>query len=226
MKTIHQTKNQYAYKHNGKGFTRDGKYVGDTLKDVLLSNGGLCKIEGGAKQVILQNVGSVGEVHGGGVYFAITANKPVGYFEWNNIAQPNWWIRSSSGTKKGEMPGEAALRIMGKAGKALIFGVNFRCGTWIDNTGKKTWWKQSVQIRDIGDILFSACKFIGPVELGRQKDPSGVNQYVGLATFAGCGFTQLPSVSVKGSVGKIVYKGCYFIDENGKPTGKKVENKA
>lgn len=228
MTAIHQKKNAYAYKHNGKGFTRDGKFVGEKLKNVLLNDGGLCKIEGGAGRVELYNVGSVGEVHGGGVYFAITANKPVKYFKWDNSGLPDIWINSSSGTKKGERPGEAAFRIMGKAMTAIIVGVNFRCGKWIDDSGKRTWWKQVVQIRDVDHIEFhgkgGVGKIVGPVEIGRQKDPSGKNQKVGTVKFFNYGFTHLPTVSVKGSVEKIEYRGCYYIDENGKPTGKKVPN--
>ena len=230
MTAIHQSKRDYAYKHNGKGFTRNGKFVGDTLENVLLSDGGLCKIEGGAGRVILKNVGSVGSVYGGGRYFLITANKPVKYLQWDNSGIPDVWINASSGTKKGERPGEAAFRIMGKAKTAIIVGVNIRAGTWIDDKGKKDWWKQGVQIRDIEHIEFHGrkdCgKIIGPIELGRQKDPSGKDQKVGTIKFFGYGFTHLPTVSVKGSVGKQEYRGCYYIDENGKKISKKFPNTA
>lgn len=213
MKIITQPKNKYAFKYT------------DTKKDfvcenVLLTNGGLLLAESGGKSIKLKNVGSKGEVGGGGIYFFITANKRVNSIHWDNSEYPDWWIRSSSSTEKGKMPGEAAFRLMGGVGKAIIIGVNFKCGTWVNKEGKKDWWKQVVQIRDIEEAEFYNSKFVGPVELGRQKDPGGAAQRVGIATFTNCGFTQLPRFSIRSSVKKVVFRGCYEIDNNGKPTGK------
>ena len=216
MKIIKQAKNVYANKLKaGASIARSNEVV---------TNGGFLLAEHGGKKILLKNIGSTGTNGGKGVYFLITANKRVDYIEWNNADHPDWWIVSSTGAKKGEMPGEAAMRLMGAAGKAVIVGVNFRCGTWIDNTGKKTWWKQGTQIRDIEECEFHSCKFVGPHEIGRQKDPSGAKQFVKLVTYYACGFEQLPQISVKSSVGKVVFKGCFYIDTNGKPTGKKIEN--
>lgn len=216
MKIIKQAKNVYANKlASGKDFT---------ARDVILSDGGFLLAEGGGRIIKLTNIGSTGTNGGKGIYFLMVANKPVESLLWDNRGHPDWWIQSSTGTVKGRGPGEAALRLMGGGGKAVIIGVNFRCGTWIDGTGKKTWWKQSVQIRHIDSCEFHDCKFVGPHELGRQKDPSGAKQFVGRVTYINCGFHMMPQISVKGSVGKVEFKGCYRIGANGKPTGKTVPN--
>jgi hypothetical protein len=214
LKIINQAKNVYAFK-----LSANKDFV---ARDTHLTNGGFLLAEGGGRVIDLRNVGSGGTNGGKGIYFLMVANKPVERLKWDNSAHPDWWIQSSTGTVKGRGPGEAALRLMGGGGKAVIIGVNFRCGTWIDSTGKKTWWKQGTQIRHIDECEFHRCKFVGPHELGRQKDPSGAKQFVGLVTYIGCGFHLMPQISVKGSVGKVVFKSCYKIDAMGKPTGKKI----
>lgn len=191
------------------------------ITDTMVSDGGLLLAEFGGGKIILNNVGSKGRVHGKGMYFVGVFNKPVKSLYLRGI--PDNWIVSSTGTKKGEQPGEAAFRINSHVGIVEVVGVNFRCGTWINPEGRKTWWKQVVQIRHADDVEFRGCKIVGPHELGAIEK----GQVVKEVRYVNCGLTHMPKFTkARESVKRVIFHDCYWIDESGKPTGKKIVNQA
>lgn len=221
LKVIPQSKDKpYAYDLKaGASLSRSNEVV---------TGGGYLRAERGAKSIKLVNVGSKSEVHGRGEYFIGIFNKPVDLFIWDNseyLNDPDWWICSSgSSGKPGEQPGEAALRFESKVKKARITGVKFRCGKWTNKEGKRDWWKEVVQIRFTDDTEFNKCLFVGPTTFGKQ-DNDKLGQVVKLVTWRNCGFTHKPRMSKhRSSIKKFVFVDCYWIDENGKPTGKKFPN--
>ena len=213
MKTIEQKENEYAFKYT---YTSKDFILGNTM----LTAGGLLLAEKGGQQILLNNVGSLGRVRGGGIYFLGIFNRPVKRLRWVNLGLPNVWIESSSSDKRGVKPGEAAFRINSHVTDAYVEAVNFRCGTWIDGTtGKKDWWKQVVQIRNVDNCELKAGKIIGPHELGAIEP----GQIVKVMRYTNMGLTQMPKFTkVRESVKKVIFKGCYWIGEDGKPTGKKI----
>lgn len=197
------------------------------VENKVITVDGILRAEHGAKVIKLKNVGAKHAVRGQGQYHVGIFNKPVERFEWDNTKHfndPDWWICSSTSTKKDDEPGEAALRFDSLVRQAIIRGVMFRCGKWTDKNGRRDWWKQAIQIRYTQDTLIVDSLIIGPWAVGRQ-DRDKLGQVVELLTLRRVGLTHKPTLSkTRSSVKKIVFIDCYYIDESGKPTGKKFPN--
>jgi hypothetical protein len=109
---------------------------------------------------------------------------------------------------------------------ARVTGVKFRC----TKRPPGGYWKAIVQSRSDGldghngkgTFTFTGCWIIGPHEVGRQKDPGGNGQQVGLIVYDGCFMEYLPrvsSVNGKSGVKSLVIKNCKKIDNKGKIIG-------